>query len=49
MAASPDGRDDRGGPGKLPRNRARTIILLTILAVVVLLITFMLLVSQLGQ
>jgi hypothetical protein len=49
VAASPDGRNGTGKHAKLPKNRARTIILLTILAIVVVIFGYMLLVSQVGR
>jgi hypothetical protein len=49
VAASPDGRNDTGRHAKLPKNRARTIILLTILAIFVVVFGYMLLVSQVGR
>jgi hypothetical protein len=49
VAASPDGRDDTGKNAKLPKNRARTVILLTVLAILVVVFGYLLLVSQVGR
>ena len=49
MAASPDGRDDAGNNGKMPPKRARLFIVLGVAVIAILVIAYMLLVSQVGR
>ena len=49
MAASSHDPDDTGKRRKMPANRARTLILLALLAIIIVVFGYMLLVSQVGQ
>ena len=48
MSERPDGRPDRTGQGKLPKNRARLLIVGTFVLILVVAFTFMILVGTLG-
>jgi hypothetical protein len=49
VAASSHDPDGTGKGRKMPRNRARTLILLALLAIIIVVFGYMLLVSQVGQ
>ena len=49
MAASPDGRNGTGKHQKMPRNRGRIIVALTIVAILVVVFGYLLLVGQIGR
>ncbi|MCZ2821715.1 hypothetical protein O2V63_15320 [Modestobacter sp. VKM Ac-2977] len=48
MSERPDGRTDRNGQGRLPKNRARLLIVGTFVLILVVAFTFMILVGTLG-
>lgn len=49
MSVGPDGRSDRSGLGRMPKNRARLLIAGTFVLILVVIFTYMLLVGSGGS
>ena len=49
VASSPHGRDRDVGRGRIPRNRARILLVLTVVVILVVIFGYMLVVSQVGN
>ena len=49
VASSPHGRDRDVGRGRIPRNRARILFVLTVVVILVVIFGYMLVVSQVGN
>ncbi|WP_164700693.1 hypothetical protein [Modestobacter sp. KNN46-3] len=49
MSERPDGRPDRTGQGKMPKNRARLLIVGTFVLILVVIFSYMLLVGSSGS